>query len=65
MTEAIKKAGSTDSDKVSQALLGLTVDTPQGKMTIREKDHQATRGVLYGQVVKDAKYPFPILNPIT
>ena len=36
VTEAIKKAGSTDSGKVSKALLGLTVDTPQGKMTIRE-----------------------------
>ena len=64
LAEAIKKAGSTDSDKVSKALLGLTVDTPHGKMTIREKDHQATRGLLYGQVVKDAKYPFPILKPI-
>ncbi|MBI2197492.1 MAG: transporter substrate-binding protein [Candidatus Rokubacteria bacterium] len=51
VTEAIKKARSTDSDQVSKALLGLTVDTPQGKMTIREKDHQATRGLLYGQVV--------------
>jgi branched-chain amino acid transport system substrate-binding protein len=49
---------------VSKALLGLTVDTPHGKMTIREKDHQATRGLLYGQAVKDGKYPFPILKPI-
>src|SRR4029453_3796847 len=47
LTEAIKKAGSTDSDKVSKALLGLTIDTPIGKQTIREKDHQANRGQLY------------------
>ena len=48
LTEAIRKAGSTDSDKVSKALLGLSVETPHGKMTIRESDHQLNRGQLYG-----------------
>ena len=65
LTEAIKKANSTDSDKVSKALLGLTIDTPIGKQTIREKDHQANRGQLYGKTVMDPKYPFPIVRPLT
>ena len=65
LTEAIKKAGSTDSDKVSKALLGLTIDTPIGQQTIREKDHQANRGQLYGKTVMDPKYPFPIMKPVT
>jgi branched-chain amino acid transport system substrate-binding protein len=64
LAEAIKKAGSTDSDKVSRALLGLTIDTPIGKQTIREKDHQANRGQLYGKTVMDPKYPFPIMKPV-
>ena len=64
LAEAIKKAGSTDSDKVAKALLGLTIDTPIGKQTIREKDHQANRGQLYGKTVKDPKYPFAIIKPI-
>jgi branched-chain amino acid transport system substrate-binding protein len=64
LAEAIKKAGSTDSDKVSKALLGLTVDTPTGKLTIREKDHQANRGQLYGKTVTDPKYPFAIMKPV-
>ncbi len=63
LTEAIKKAGSTDSDKVSKALLGLTIDTPHGKLTIREKDHQANRAQIYGKTVKDPKYPFAIMKP--
>jgi len=63
LAEAIKKAGSTDSDKVSKALLGLTIDTPIGKQTIREKDHQANRGQLYGKTVKDPRFPFPIIKP--
>jgi branched-chain amino acid transport system substrate-binding protein len=65
LAEAIKKANSTDSDKVAKALLGLTIDTPIGKQTIREKDHQANRGQLYGKTVKDPKYPFPIMKPVT
>ena len=64
LTEAIKKAGSTDSDKVSKALTGLSVDTPVGKLTIREKDHQANRGQLYGKTVMDSKYGFPIMKPV-
>jgi branched-chain amino acid transport system substrate-binding protein len=64
LAEAIKKASSTDSDKVSKALLGLTIETPVGKQTIREKDHQANRGQLYGKTVKDAKYPFAIMKPV-
>lgn len=64
LAEAIKKAGSTDSDKVAKALLGLSIDTPIGKQTIREKDHQANRGQLYGKTVMDPKYPFPIMKPV-
>ena len=64
LVEGIKKAGSTDSDKVSKALLGLTIDTPFGKQTIREKDHQANRGQLYGKTVRDPKYPFAIMKPV-
>jgi branched-chain amino acid transport system substrate-binding protein len=65
LVEAIKKANSTDSDKVAKALLGLSVDTPVGKLTLREKDHQANRGQLYGKTAKDAKYSFPIMKPVT
>jgi branched-chain amino acid transport system substrate-binding protein len=64
LSEAIKKAGSTESDKVSKALLGLSVDTPVGKLTIREQDHQANRGQLYGKTVMDSKYPFAIMKPV-
>src|SRR5712692_4972621 len=63
LAEAIKKAGSTDSDKVSKALIGLTVETPVGALTIREKDHQANRGQLYGKTAMDPKFPFAIMKP--
>jgi len=73
LTEGIKKAGSTDSDKVSAALKGLTIDTPFGKQTIRAKDQQADRGEFYGVMekgpdgiafMKDAEYidPKPFMD---
>jgi len=65
LTEAIKKANSTDSDKVAKALLGLTIDTPHGKLTIREKDHQANRAQIYGKTVKDPKLGFAVMQPAT
>jgi len=64
LAEGIKKANSTESDKVSKALLGISFDTPVGKITIREKDHQANRGQLYGKTAMDPKYPFAILKPV-
>jgi branched-chain amino acid transport system substrate-binding protein len=52
LVEAIKKAGSLDSDKVAKALLDLTIDSPIGKQTLRASDHQADRGQFYGKMVK-------------
>jgi branched-chain amino acid transport system substrate-binding protein len=63
LTEAIKKAGTTDSEKVSQAMLNLTVDTPIGKQTIRAKDHQANRAQFWGKMTKNPKYPFAVMSP--
>ena len=63
LVEAIRKANSIDSDKVSAALLGMTITTPIGPLTMRAKDHQANRGQLYGIAIKDPRYPFAILDP--
>ena len=45
-------------------MLGLSIDSPVGKITIREKDHQANRGQLYGKTAMDPKYPFAIMKPV-
>ena len=41
VVEALKKAGSTDTEKLIAAMEGLSFDTPKGKMTFRKEDHQA------------------------
>ena len=55
LVEGIKKANSTESDKVSAALKGLTIDTVIGKQTLRAKDQQADRSEFYGTMIKDPK----------
>ncbi|MCO5384783.1 ABC transporter substrate-binding protein [Desulfosporosinus sp.] len=48
--EAIAKAGSTDKEKIIDAMEGLTIDTPVGKATLRKEDHQVAIPMSYGVV---------------
>ncbi len=64
LVEGIRKANSTDADKVSAALRGLSWDSPLGKQTIRAKDHNANRGQFWGKMQKDAKLPFAVMTQI-
>ena len=47
---AVEKAQSTETDKVRDALRGLTWATPQGEKTIRAGDHQAVQDMYVVQV---------------
>jgi branched-chain amino acid transport system substrate-binding protein len=49
----IRKAGSTDSEKLVVAFRGLQVDTPFGKVTYRPEDQQSTMGAFVGRTRKD------------
>jgi branched-chain amino acid transport system substrate-binding protein len=53
---AIRKARSTDNEKLVAAMAGLVVDTPFGPVTFRPLDHQSTMGAYVGRIaVKDGK----------
>jgi branched-chain amino acid transport system substrate-binding protein len=62
LAAAIQKAGSVDNEKVAAALLGLTFDTPGGKRTIDPKTHETQSGEFWGEMVKDAGYPFAVMK---
>jgi|ADGO01.1.fsa_nt_gi amino acid/amide ABC transporter substrate-binding protein, HAAT family (TC 3.A.1.4.-) len=47
--EAIKKAGSLDTEKLVAAMSGLQHMTPMGMITYRPQDHQSTMGGLCRQ----------------
>src|SRR5207237_9572883 len=48
IAEAIRKAGSTDTDKLVAAFRGLKVDTPIGAVGFRASDGQSTMGAWVG-----------------
>ena len=52
----IAKAGSTDTEAMVAAFKGLDVETPVGKITFRDQDHQSTMGAFVGKVaLKDGE----------
>jgi branched-chain amino acid transport system substrate-binding protein len=52
----IKRAGSTDTEKLVDGLKGVTFNSPIGPLTMRAGDHQLTLGSWVGQLaLKDGK----------
>lgn len=49
IAEAIRKAGSTDTEKMIAAFRGLKIDTSFGPIEYRRQDHQATMGAYVGK----------------
>jgi len=49
LAEGMKKAKSTDTEKLITAFQGLEVLTPFGKVTYRATDHQSTMGAFVGK----------------
>jgi branched-chain amino acid transport system substrate-binding protein len=50
IAEGIKKAGSTDTEKLIAAFRGLKVGSPFGPFEYRASDHQATMGAYVGKI---------------
>jgi branched-chain amino acid transport system substrate-binding protein len=50
LAEGIKKAKSTDPDKLAAAFKGLQVSMPFGKITYRAQDNQSTMGAFVGRL---------------
>jgi len=63
--KAAEKAGSLDTEKIIDALSGMTIDSVVGPLKIRACDHQAMWPFWVGKVVRDDKHPWPyITNPV-
>src|ERR1051325_10288709 len=52
IAEGLRKAGSTDPQKLSAAFAGLQMESPFGRITWRAIDHQSTMGAYVGQLAK-------------
>jgi branched-chain amino acid transport system substrate-binding protein len=60
VVEALKKAGSTDTEKLIAAMEGLSFDTPKGRMTFRKEDHQAMQSMYHFKVRVDPNVQWAI-----
>ena len=53
VANAIRKAGSADTEKLVDALQGLEMQTPFGPIVWRALDHQSTMGAYVGQLARE------------
>ena len=54
--EAVKKAGTTDSEAVQQALIGVTVPNLSGGYSAMMPNHHITKPVLIGEIQDDGQF---------
>jgi branched-chain amino acid transport system substrate-binding protein len=58
--DVIKKAGSTDAEKIIKTWEGMTYDWPWGKVTMRACDHQMITSIRAAAMVRENDlFPFP------
>lgn len=53
VVEAIKKAGSTETEDLIAAMEGMSWETPKGTMTFRAEDHQALQSMYHFKIKVD------------
>jgi branched-chain amino acid transport system substrate-binding protein len=59
---AVKKAGSTDTEKLIAAMEGMEFDTPKGKMVFRKEDHQALQPMYHFRIKKNQASEWDLLE---
>ena len=60
VVEALKKAGSTDTEKLIAAMEGMSFETPKGRMTFRKEDHQAMQSMYHFKIKVDPNVAWAI-----
>jgi branched-chain amino acid transport system substrate-binding protein len=64
LKQSIEKAKSIDTEKVKDAMKGMTIDTTRGRLFFREIDNQLSCSSYLGVVADDPNYPFPIYHDV-
>jgi branched-chain amino acid transport system substrate-binding protein len=64
IAEAFKKAGAVDKEKFIDAMEGLKIDSPAGKIEMRQCDHQVVLPMYLGVTKQSAKYGVAVSSDI-
>ena len=59
---ALKRAKSTDTEKLIAAMEGMDFETPKGRMTLRKEDHQAMQSMYHFRIKKQQKGEWDLLE---
>ncbi|MDB6060915.1 MAG: amino acid/amide transporter substrate-binding protein family [Verrucomicrobiaceae bacterium] len=54
--QAVQKAGSTETDKVEQAMIGQTITNLTGGKAVMGKNHYLSKPVLIGEIQEDGQF---------
>lgn len=54
--KAVEKAGTTNVDKVEQAMIGITAPNLTGGMAVMNKNHHLSKPVLIGEIQDDGQF---------
>ncbi len=60
VVEALKKAGSSDTEKLIAAMEGMSFESPKGRMTFRKEDHQAMQSMYHFKIKVDPNVQWAI-----
>jgi branched-chain amino acid transport system substrate-binding protein len=60
VVEALKKANSTDTEKLIGAMEGMSFESPKGRMTFRKEDHQAMQSMYHFKIKVDPNVAWAI-----
>jgi branched-chain amino acid transport system substrate-binding protein len=60
VVEALKKAGSSDTEKLIAAMEGMSFESPKGRMTFRKEDHQAMQSMYHFKIKVDPNVAWAI-----
>ena len=64
LKQGVEKAESIETEKVKDAMKGMTIETCRGKLKFRDIDNQLDCSSYMGVVTDVKKYPFPIYRPL-
>lgn len=64
LKQGIEKAQAIDTDKIKDALKGLTIDTTRGRLSFREIDNQLSCSAYFGRVADNPDFSFPIYHDL-
>jgi branched-chain amino acid transport system substrate-binding protein len=60
VVDALRKANSTDTEKLIAAMEGMSFESPKGRMTFRKEDHQAMQPMFHFKIRVDPNVAWAI-----